>query len=317
MVLKTALPLFCCLSLALSGCFEKRKVLDISEAENLLFLTDGRLIVTTGSGLFEITQQADGQYRKESVSDYQCVYQGVTQLQDFVFTVCNFETELGNTLLWADSREENLSFRPFLKLDGMLQPNGLATNGKDTIYIANSPYILQGSIGRLRLDPEQLQKQDFLNADILESIVEFEPKWRHAHHGVYNSNGLRFLNDQLYFTDLGTLKKIGLTDEDKATRLFSRLTILDDILPYCGGILVTDFFAGQVLFLSEEGDVLHYSPLGKFPGASSLMVGVGSGFTQKQLLVTERGLLLKPNSKIGNQLSVVELENEAVLNECI
>ena len=128
-------------------------------------------------------------------------------------------------------------------------------------------------------------------------------------HGVRNPNGIKWHDDRLYVTDWGQVKTFDLLEADsKAKVLYSRLTVFDDLLVHCEHLLVTDFFAGTVIAMNFSGQHIYETPPTWMPGASSVLVARAPLFSRPGLLVTERGILLEPDSEIGNQLSFFSSE---------
>ena len=88
--------------------------------------------------------------------------------------------------------------------------------------------------------------------------------------------------------------------------------IVDDIMPYCGGVAMTDYFTGQLHYVAsytDENDVEHFPTLYStlpfsYSNPSSLAYGVlpELGINTAQLLVTEKGNLLEGTSTYGNKL---------------
>ena len=94
----------------------------------------------------------------------------------------------------------------------------------------------------------------------------------------------------------------------KPQQLYSRaLTVLDDIEPFAGGFVLTDFLAGTLIFWDEQRGVYGETPRSTFYGPSALAVGQPPMFTEQQLVVTEKGNFLILDERRGDLLSVYRL----------
>tara|TARA_R110001592_G_scaffold248308_1_gene510600 strand:+ start:77279 stop:77563 length:285 start_codon:yes stop_codon:yes gene_type:complete len=78
-------------------------------------------------------------------------------------------------------------------------------------------------------------------------------------------------------------------------------------MPYCGGIAVTHFVEGQLVYQSATGEKFATPPLSfKFP--SSLAFGKGNDYAGDELFVTEKGVLREMATNYGNQLTKVDMD---------
>ena len=314
----------------LSGCLERDKLAQVPDAENQLFTSDGRYIVTGGTGAFEIKRNGTNYVAEPIASDTgTCNHTGLAQIGSWVFTACQHRPLFGsanNHLLAAKLvagqplrfvQVERSSTDP---LDAMAIPNGLAVTPDGKLLIAD--FNLFGSAGVARVS------LDFGGAK--PRVVNFEANWLNWQHGIHHPNGVRVNGSELFVSDLGSVRRFKF---DAAGRVpltlptpsggsvknevlvFQAATIVDDILPVCGGVAITDFAGGQLIYMAPNGTDGNGMPryrLGRASGLASLqspssvLVGRAPLFSGKDVLVTEKGILLEMWSDIGNKLSRVK-----------
>ncbi|NVJ58837.1 MAG: hypothetical protein HWE27_00525 [Gammaproteobacteria bacterium] len=290
----------------LVGCYTKKVVVRLPEAENLHFTESGRLFVSAGVGFFELVKN-DGEFALEKLNDIDCGFAGITQISNFVYTLCyGIENPDANKYLYRmDLNDSDRKLEIIQDISEYDLPNGLTSDGVNTLYIANTAYFGSGAIVKINLSED------------LMSVVGVDSRWAAQNHNVYHPNGIKWLNEHLWFTDLGEIKTIDVSndaDSVMAQSFASRFTVFDDLVPHCGGILATDFVGGQLVFIDSNGKIKYKSGIGSFQGASSLLVGREPLFNNHQIVATERGLLLEKNSNIGNKVSTATFDFD--LNVC-
>lgn len=321
----------------LAGCVEKVKVAFVGDAENILFTSTGTLLVTGGESVYRIQKNtaANGSVSYQVRSVYageKCSFTGLAQQGDWVFAACGktylkwkgFTFKLGvDTRLFAanvkspggihfvriDQQDDNDP------LDRLVVPNGLAFTPNGELLIADSNYLGQGHVGKITLDYSGTYPR----------VAQFDRDWLDASYGIDSPNGVRVADNKLFLSDGNTIRRfffdasgeIPLTFFDAAgnevsnlpddNEIYSEGLIIDDIMPYCGGVALTDYLEGQLVYLAENGEV-YKTPALSFDSPSSLAIGQGPDFNGHDLLVTEKGILMDNVSEIGNQLSVVKME---------
>ena len=296
---KTSLTAAVALSLLLAACTPKQPLLDLPDAENLHFTPDGRLIAS-GKGIYEIVQR-NGQYEAVPLYGADCAFAGIAQRGDWLYSVC------ATGPLWASKRyllaaklQTGVSpqFQIIKQID-LVIPNGMAFDRNGVLLLADENFLGGGKIVRVHI------------ADGAIPQVTRIDDWLDYRHGVFYPNGIRVVGDQMYFTDTGAVKIIRFDDDGNVLdhrTLYRRNTIFDDLLPACGGAAVADYINGTVLYIDRDGNKRYESSPQTFPGASSLQIGRPPLFSGHQLLVTEKGMLLETDSRIGDKLSTIRAD---------
>ena len=325
-----------CAALLISGCIEKEKITTIPDAENLLFTSQGDLLVTGGKGIYQVTSQAesDGSTNYARTSLYNgdsCAFGGIAQQGDWVFSVCKeiyfkwqgftFNLVQDTHLLAANLNERPLNFTAldegvaYDPLDAMVIPNGIAFTPTGELIIADTDFFAQSDVGRITLD---------YSGD-LPRVVKFEAHWLGSEYGFETPNGPRVIGDTLYISDANKVRRLVFDEFGEIPLIFTNNegeevsnlpddnlfytggVIVDDILPYCDGVAVTQFLAGTLVYQDAQGEQYKTLPF-SFESPSALAIGQGPMFKGSDLMVTEKGVILEPNSGIGNQLTRVPME---------
>ena len=326
-----------CAAFLISGCIEKEKIQQIPDAENILFTYQGDLLVSGGKDIYQIKASTDENgnisYSNTSVYDGKnCSFGGIAQSGDWAFSVCKemylqwqgFTLRLiqDTHLLAADLTKPSIEFIALDRnldddpMDDMAVPNGIGISPTGDIIIADTDFFAQSSVGRITLD--------YSNG--FPEIAQFEPEWLDHTYGFQTPNGVKidgntlYVSDKnkvrrLYFDEAGEVPLAAFTNPDGdyvsnlpgSNVLYTGDIIVDDILPYCGGIAVTHFLTHKLVFQAASGEKYHTYPLSFF-GPSALAIGQGQGFTGNDLMVTEKGVPLETNSNSGNRLSRVEMD---------
>lgn len=318
----------------LAGCLEKDRIATIPDAENQLLTADGRLIVSGGTGVFEIKAAAGGYSAEAATSEVsRCNHTGLAQIGGWVFTACQQRPWglLGppnNHLLAARLvagqplhfvQVERASPDP---MDGLALPNGLAAAPNGRLLIADYNLFLLAGVARVGLD----------FAGPRPRITSFEPNWLSSAHGIGHPNGVRVKGNELFVSDFSFVKRYQFDAAGNVplqlplgagrfvkneVLVYQGLTVLDDVQPHCGGVIVTDFAGGRLVYMAPNGNdtngmptyrlALH-SGLQSLQQPSSVLVGRGPLFSGRDVLVTEKGLLNEFNSDYGNKLSRVKAD---------
>ncbi|MBI2380606.1 MAG: hypothetical protein HYV16_07625 [Gammaproteobacteria bacterium] len=284
--------LLCCVIL-LAACTPKEKILDLPDAENMLFTPEGRLIVS-GKGIYEILRD-NGSYRAVSLYDGDCAFAGIAQRGDWLYSVCAGGPiwAMKRYLLAAELKPDQSPHFQILREIDLVIPNGMAFDRQGVLFLADENFFGAGKIVRVEIadgDPPRVLRID---------------SWLDGRHGVKHPNGVRVVGDELYFTDGGAVKVFRFDDFGNvlgSRELYQRTTVFDDLLPACGGAVVADYIAGTVLYVDRNGVKQYESTPQSFPGASSMQIGRPPLFATNQLLITEKGMLLETDSTLGDKL---------------
>lgn len=326
------------ISTFISGCGNTYTVADgIPDAENSLFTTDGRLLVTGGTNIYEIKPGEavplyEGTANFTGMAEYKGYVYALAMKTEFglppscsipnlldpgamtAMVSCLAETFTDHVLLAAKIQSGKLSFREIYSLHDVLIPNGMVSDGQGNLYIANETFLPGGSIIRLKLsasDPETVTAQEV---------------WANSGKGVISPNGMSLRNGQIYFTDFNmfsftqaSVKKIPIMANGSAGQsftLYERTGMFDDLaagtLYGKTGVAVADFIKGSIVFLEDTG-VKKYSPdyetsPALFAGPSSVRQGNGPGFSSDDLIVTEKGMLYDHYTGYGNKISCLRVK---------
>ncbi|WP_020405963.1 hypothetical protein [Hahella ganghwensis] len=319
----------------LSGCIEKEHIVDVPDAENLMFASNGDLLVTGGNGVFQVTRETDqngnSSYSKRSLfPDFSCTFTGLTQHKNWVFTACEKRTWFvfkNNYLFAANLDEPDYRFRVISPssndpMDSLSIPNGMAFTPKGDLLIADTNFFATSGIARVNLD---------FSGDT-PRIRSFTKNWIGPNHGLSSANGLKIAGQYLYVSDGQKVKRFAIDGNDnvpiyvndrdgnqvlnETVMWEAPRAIVDDIQTYCGGVALTNFISGRIHYVAsytrpdtgeETFPVIYSSPTFGFESPTSLAFGNGPWFNGEDILVTEKGMLFDLHSSFGNQLSRVSL----------
>lgn len=286
-----------------TDCAERIPLVGIPDAENIHFTPEGRLFVTGGSNVYEITQLGELQFEATPLTEAGCNFTGMAQREDTLYVVC------GDGQLFAAPLEDVGSMAPIFQMDGMCIANGTALGPDGHIYVVDEPLDPSclppaPKIVRLRVDPTDpmriLAQELWLEGSAAGTMpVGLGTSSRFP-------NGLAVLGNRFYSTDGGTIFAVDLLEDGSAgpvEPLFFEATAHDDLSIAGDSLLVTDFFFGRILQLSLEGELLQESPPLLFSFPSAVQHGQPPMFRPDDILVTEKGLLLEQNLPI-DQLSL-------------
>lgn len=137
-----------------SACGEAIPLVTIPDAENILLTDDGRLFVSGGLNVYEISKMPDGSYIATAIADSECGFTGLVQKDNILYAVC------GDSRLFAGE----ISDTPVLSqiynfAENMCIPNGATLGPDGKIYVVDEPLNPtclppDPRIVRLSIDPE-------------------------------------------------------------------------------------------------------------------------------------------------------------------
>jgi hypothetical protein len=276
-----------------------RTVLDeeVNEAENLFFTDDGRLFVSGGEDIYEFERTPDGRFTKTDHFDEDCRVEGIIQSGQYLYGVCTRNNDLTlSAFLIAGELSAQPVFHTIAPLDAASGPNGMTVDPEGRIYITNS---LTQQIVRVTLaSPLEVGRTEI---------------WAN---GLSLVNGIKYLDDAMYVTVLdltliSRLLRIPLLSDGSAgrpERLYERaFTVLDDILAFERGFIITDFVNGTLIFWDEQRGAYAETPTQTFYGPTSLAQGRPPMFSEGQLVVAEKGTFTVRDEVDGDLLSMYEL----------
>lgn len=277
-----------------SDCGEKTVLLTIPSAENILFADDGRLFVSGGTNVFEITRSGDD-FAATPLYDGSCNFTGLAISGTVLYANC-FDGQL-----YAAQLSAHPALQPIHDL-GLAAPNGLAAGPDGALYLVNGPLATNAlpapKIVRLRLDP----------ADPFHVIDQSD--WTSA--GLLAPNGLQIHGDAVYVSNsglggLGEIRRFPINADGSAgdgTQFASLLSVPDDFSFVGDAVLAAYFATGQIALIGADGRLQSTTALLSFSFPSQVKPGRPPLFASDDILVTEKGLLGDNVSPIGNRLSV-------------
>lgn len=244
----------------------------LNAAENQLFTSTGRLLVSGDDGIFEVLRTG-GSSRLQAVHTGEaCKFGGLTELYGTVYANCY---DFTNSQLFAAPLAPELQFRSIYQLPGVALANGLTNDGAGNLYVTAS---FESKILRLRVRAE-----DALTIASQDTFLEDS--------GLV-PNGIKFFDGQLYWSMVLAVKAIEVKNaapSGPARNLTGAWTVFDDLYVDDSGVLVDDFLNGSLIQVSALGVVSAATPNGVFDGPSSVQPAQGRlGLPANALVVTER-----------------------------
>lgn len=270
-------------------CGERIEIADIPDAENLLFSDDGRLFVSGGENVYEITRNDDGRFATRALSAAACGFTGLTIQRKHLYATC------GDGRFFAAKLDQDVALAEIFQMSGMCIANGTDTGPDGRIYIVDEP------LNCMEADPKivalTLDRDDPMRVVAQDTWLQGSPTGTmFVDQGTVMRfpNGLRRDGNTFYSTDGGTVFSVGVSDEGVAgavTPLFFEPTAHDDLGLVSDGILVTDFFGGRILLLARDGTLLQDTLPGTFHEPSSVRLGQPPMFAPTDILVTDKGVI--------------------------
>ncbi len=274
-------------------CGTLERLLTIPDAENLLFSDEGRLFVSGGTNVFEITQGTAGLVATP-LSGSECNFTGLAIRAATLYAAC-FDGQLYAAPLSAVS-----TLAPLGPL-GIAAPNGMAVGPDDALYIVNGP-LGAARILRVALatdDPLQIAGTDI---------------WLSS--GLLAPNGIQADGETFYVTDsplpaLGAVRTVAWTPTGPGTitTLATFPSLPDDLslLPGDDGIsvLAPEFLTGGLRLFGPDGALINALPALQLQSPSQARRGQPPLFSGDEIVITEKGILGDAGSAIGNRLTVL------------
>lgn len=277
------------------ACAEKVELATIGDAENLIFSSAGRLFVTGGQNVFEITKNSSGNFVSTVVSDASCNFTGLAILQSTLFAACFDGT------LWAGSLTQTpMRITRIATIAGVNAGNGLV-DGPDgsSLYLVNGPSGNTPRIVKIVLNPLQITQ------------VTSASDWLTT--GVSFPNGLQRRGSLLYFSDsdtgsLGRIRSVPILSNGNpgTVALVASFNSLPDDFSFVGNDIAAAFYSsGQIARISlSTNQTTNATGMNRFENPSQVRVAQGPLFRSGDLLVTEKGVIGDNSSTVGNRLTL-------------
>ncbi|HPS57514.1 MAG TPA: hypothetical protein PK514_05355 [Spirochaetota bacterium] len=301
----------------------------LPDAENAFFTRSGRLFITGGNAVYEITGE-DSSVR--IFYDSTGIFGGMAQSGKWLYVVYATMKDsmsavdlnsfiatgdfssltdifLKKTVIRADLSlaAEDMVFEEVCVLGDVFLPNGMAADSDGNIYITDGPFLPKGQIIRLVI------------TDPVKPVVKQEP-WLTYKDGAYSPNGIVIRDNVVYFTDFvmasaksAQVKKVPIVNGRPGTveTIYSAAGLFDDldagIYRNTPVLVVADYAGNSIILVSPSGGtgMKIYSSMLSSP--SSVHFGTGVLFDTNELIITEKGLLYDYYSTLGNRVDLMTL----------
>lgn len=284
------IPLMLSLCFFIVGC--QPRVAAVPGAENMRMTTEGRLFATGSQGIYEIKKDGTN-YTRTRLNTKPCQHLGLAEKNDWLFSVCM--TKYPNLKIlppFHSSAKASLWAYPLTadpasavmtnigKLNDFFIPNGMdSLPSGNQLIIADENFIATGGVTLVDID---------FTGDT-PSISSQTSKWISKTQKVSKANGVRVIGNSIFLTDKGSVKRVDLNDKGEpqvAKELYTDKTTLDDLAPFCDGVVAADFIKGQLIYVNRDGSKKQVIQTGLFTPSSVLMKATPM-FDKDAYLVTE------------------------------
>ncbi|MGJ8686805.1 MAG: hypothetical protein ACSHWQ_04950, partial [Spongiibacteraceae bacterium] len=221
----------------------------------------------------------------------------------------------GNTL-YVNSLEDGglyateLDNEPSLSLIhamGLASANGLTDGPQGELYVVNGPLITAPA-----LPAPMIVRLTFSDNDPLQVIDQSD--WLST--GTTFPNGIARVGNTLFITGselvpptVGVVQRIEILADGSASEpetIASFGSIPDDLSVAGNALLVSFFSSGYIALIDQDGTAISQTDLLSFDNPSQVKLGQPPLFSNDDILVTEKGLLLPNPLPYGNALSVFQ-----------
>ncbi len=300
-----------------SGCGGDKELIveDVVDAESIVVTNAGRVFVSGSTNIYEVIKKQDGSYLKLKLFDraQRCEVGGISLIQngDYLYAHCttsHTKVKSSESLLLAakivepqpteydvdrNALHPSMEVEVVTTLKNLLLPAGMAVDGSGNLYLADT-------------GKNAIFQITFATPTIVSSIE----KWNQT--PIHSVSGLEWINNNLYYTamkegsliaTLGYVTRNPDGSAGQSSTVYERAyTVFDDITPFQQGIVITDYLKGSLIYW-KDGKVAAETARDSFLAPSAVAIGRSPLFSESDLLVTEKGVLLDDNPSVGNRLS--------------
>ena len=251
----------------------------VSYPENQFKTTDGRVFMSSKSGLYEVIRNGDGSHRLDRLTvsyrtpvngsvpavNSACYFMGITQIGQHLLTACavsSTDTGTPRYLLTLNLQDPGRNVREITRLNDVALPNGLSANANGLIVLADTGSSFgAGKLLRVLLNNPNDPLQGFTLKTWLKS---------NGH-----PNGVKLTGNAVYWSQNPYLWVVGNSSVNRTainadlsagstTTLYSRYGTLDDIaLVKDGqgqdGVLICDFANKRLVQIRDDKTVVRSS----------------------------------------------------------
>lgn len=269
-----------------SSCATKTEHLHIFDAENSTFSANGRLFVSGGSDVYEISKDVLGNLSSTIVSSETCNFTGTTIVGSVLYATC------GDNRLFAGDINF-LPITPRYTISGSQLANGLAAHN-GFLYVTDGPLSFPSKIIQLQIDP----------SDAFSIIGQAD--WT-SFGELLSANGLQVVNGELWVTNFDQVLRYVINPDNtkgsSSTVLSNTGSALDDFFVLADGRIVVNDNSGNTAFIFDQlGNMLESTT--DVLGPSSAIQGQPPMFDAADIIITEKGTLGDNTVGNGNRLAI-------------
>lgn len=305
----------------------------LPDGENAFFTETGRLFVTDGFSLSEITDRSTV---RRLITDTSGMFGGIAKAGAWLYVlhmtlqkplpaidlntlfasgdILTILQALSGALMKKELLRADLSapgtpvFYPVHTLHDVVLPNGMAADADGNLYVADQTFLPGGKIIKLTVSAGN-------------TPLVTQETWLSGTNGCSSPNGMVIRGNTLYFTDFvitstkpAKVKKVDIINgrPGTVTTLYSAFSFFDDldVAVYHGEPVaaVCDYLLNSIVLINLNSGVKTRLGSGSIANPSSVHFGAGPQFKTNELVITEKGILYEMYSTYGNKLSCMTLQ---------
>lgn len=270
--------------------------------ENQFKTADGRLFMSSKSGLFEVMRNADGTNRLDRLTvvyrtpvngsvpatNTPCYFMGITQVGQNLLTACavsSTDTGTPRYLLTLNLQDSTRTVREISRLNDVALPNGLNTNPNGLVILADTGGALSvGKLLQIVLKNSSDPMQGFTLKTWLSSGGHPNGVKTTANAVYWSENPFLWVigNSKVYRTEIRSDGEAGATQT-----LYSSYGALDDIALVKDGLLICEFGNKRLVHLREQDKMVLHTTATSLAKPSSVILESSQISPRSTLWVTE------------------------------